>query len=155
MTTATTKRDKFKALLKTIFQYQHDRISLDFGVYRVFRHKATEIERFLEIDLPRFVDAGAEKHGVTPEDAYNDVLNFFSRYYQDGDFYPVPQFGGSGGHILRHHGEEVLFSWANRDQYYIKSLSNFSEYRARDIIPENLVYKERGSLIFTVARWRS
>ncbi len=42
-----TKRVKFKALLKTIFQYQHDRISLDFGVYRIFRHKAAEIERFL------------------------------------------------------------------------------------------------------------
>jgi adenine-specific DNA-methyltransferase len=145
-----TKRDKFKELLKTIFQYQHDRISLDFGVYRVFRHKAAEIERFLESDLPRLVDSEAEKHGVTAEDAYNDVLNFFARYYQDGDFYPVPQFGGAGGHVLRHHGEETLFSWANRDQYYIKSLTSFSEYRVRELIPENLIWPERGSLIFTI-----
>ena len=146
----TTKRDKFKELLKTIFQYQHDRISLDFGVYRVFRHKAAEIERFLETDLPRLVDTEAEKYGVTAEDAYNDVLNFFARYYQDGDFYPVPQFGGPGGHILRHHGEETLFSWANRDQYYIKSLTSFSEYRVRELIPENLIWPERGSLVFTI-----
>jgi adenine-specific DNA-methyltransferase len=146
----TTKRDRFKELLKTIFQYQHDRISLDFGVYRVFRHKAAEIGRFLETDLPGLVDAEAEKHGVTVEDAYNDILNFFARYYQDGDFYPVPQFGGAGGHILRHHGEETLFSWANRDQYYIKSLTNFSEYRVRELIPENLIWPERGSLFFVI-----
>ena len=150
MTVATTKRDTFRALLKTIFQYQQDRISLDFGVYRVFRHKATEIERFLETDLPKLVDEAAEKQGVTAEDAYNDILNFFARYYQDGDFYPVPQFGGDGAHILRHHGEEVIFSWANQDQYYIKSLTSFTEYRVRDVILENLVRNEKGSLFFAV-----
>jgi len=150
MKISNTKRDKFRTLLKTIFQYQQDRISLDFGMYRVFRHKATEIERFLESELPTLVDAEAEKHGVTPEDSYNDILNFFARYYQDGDFYPVPQFGGAGAHILRHHGEEVIFSWANRDQYYIKSLTNFSEYRVRDVIPANLVWTEMGSLFFVV-----
>jgi len=150
MATSNPKREKFRALLKIIFQYQQDRISLDFGMYRVFRHKATEIERFLESDLPGLVDAEAAKHGVAPEDAYNDVLTFFARYYQDGDFYPVPQFGGDGSHIHRHRGEEVIFSWANRDQYYIKSLTNFSEYRVRDIIPANLVCPEKGSLFFAV-----
>ena len=128
---ATPKRDKFKQLLKTRFQYQQDRISLDFGIYRVFRHKATELEQFLEIDLPCQVDAAARRDGVELDDAYNDILNFFGRHYSDGDFYPVLRFGGAGAHVLRHNGEETLFTWANRDQYYIKSLAGFGEYRAR------------------------
>lgn len=144
------KRDKFKSLLKTIFQYQQDRISLDFGVYRVFRHKAAQIESFLDEDLPRLVDEAAARHSLNPEDTYNDLLSFFARHYQDGDFFPIPQFGGEGAHALRHNGEETMFSWANQDQYYIKSLENFTEYRVRDILPTDLFPPERNVLMFTL-----
>lgn len=144
------KRDKFKSLLKTIFQYQQDRISLDFGVYRVFRHKAAQIEGFVDRDLPQLLDQLAARLGLSPEDAYNDILTFFARHYQDGDFFPIPQFGSDGVHALRHSGEETMFSWANQDQYYIKSLANFTEYRVRDILPTDLFTPERNALIFTL-----
>lgn len=143
-----TKCDRFKSILKTIFQYQEDRLSLDFGVYRIFRHKAGQIEQFLEQDLPRLVDEAAARHGVTADDAYNDILSFFSRYYQDGDFFPVPQFGGDGTYTLRHNGEETFFAWANQDQYYIKSLANVSRYCARDILPEDMLRSKQNTLVF-------
>ncbi|MDP2431722.1 MAG: hypothetical protein Q8O33_06795 [Pseudomonadota bacterium] len=41
----TPKRDKFKQLLKTLFQYQQDRISLDFGIYRVFMRAVETVAR--------------------------------------------------------------------------------------------------------------
>lgn len=148
---SVNKREKFKQLLKTMFQYQQDKLSLDFGVYRVFRHKALEIEHFLETALPTLTDNTAQQHGIQPEDTYNDVLEFFGRYYQDGDFYPLPQYGGRGSHWLRHNGEETLFTWANRDQYYIKSLADFAEYRVCDVLPSGgLIANQSNVLVFTI-----
>ena len=46
-----SKQEKFKELLKNIFQYNKDKIDLDFGVYRVFKHKEA-VEEILGIKLP-------------------------------------------------------------------------------------------------------
>ena len=39
------KEEKFKELLKDIFQFNKNRIELDFGVYRVFKQKEDSIKR--------------------------------------------------------------------------------------------------------------
>ena len=46
-----SKQEKFKELLKNIFQYNKDKIDLDFGVYRVFKHKE---DAQAVIDNPNF-----------------------------------------------------------------------------------------------------
>jgi len=51
------KEQKFQTLLKKIFQYDKDKIDLDFGVYRVFRHKEDEIKNFIEEALPSFLNS--------------------------------------------------------------------------------------------------
>lgn len=124
------KEKKFKELLKKIFQYDKDKIDLDFGVYRVFKHKQKEIENYIEEELPRFIQDNLNGiDDVMP--VYSHALEFFGRYFQDGDFYPVPIYSTKKKHILKHNGEEVVFSWANKDQYYIKSIENFSIYRIK------------------------
>ena len=125
--------EKFKQLLKTIFQYSKDKIDLDFGVYKVFKHNEKEIYDFVEKRLPSFLEEQFNKvnieKNITIEDCYNDILNFFMQYYEGGDFYPAQYFSPhTKKHMLRHNGEEVIFSWANKDQYYIKNLSNFNDY---------------------------
>ncbi|WOE68900.1 DNA methyltransferase [Hydrogenimonas thermophila] len=124
-----TAEEKFKELLKKIFQYNKDKIDLDFGVYRVFKHKEVEIQNFIEKKLPSFIKENLD--GLEAITIYNHVLEFFERYYQDGDFYPIPIYATTKHHILRHNGEEIIFSWANKDQYYIKSIENFSVYKIR------------------------
>ncbi|MBP6712695.1 DNA methyltransferase [Aliarcobacter cryaerophilus] len=124
-----SKQEKFKELLKNIFQYNKDKIDLDFGVYRVFKHKEDEIRSFIETKLPQFIEENLD--GLEPTTIYNHTLEFFERYFQDGDFYPVPIYSTTKNHILRHNGEEVIFSWANKDQYYIKSIDNFSIYKIK------------------------
>lgn len=63
---------------------------------------------------------------------YNDLYNFFSRYYEDGDFIAKRRYDQTKSpYLLPYHGEEVLLYWATRDQYYIKTGERFKNYRAK------------------------
>ena len=60
---------------------------------------------------------------------FNDLYNFFSRYYEEGDF--VPQYRHSiKGHkyAIPYNGEEVKLYWANDEQYYTKTGLLFRDY---------------------------
>ena len=59
---------------------------------------------------------------------YNDLYTFFSRYYQDGDFISQRRYGRSDKYAIPYNGQEVLFHWANFDQYYVKSGLHFQNY---------------------------
>lgn len=58
---------------------------------------------------------------------YSHLLEFFSRYYDDGDFISQRRFK-DGVYAIPYEGEEVKLHWANSDQFYIKSSENFSNY---------------------------
>jgi len=61
--------------------------------------------------------------------AFNDLFNFFSRYYEEGDF--VPQYRYSNKkhkYAIPYDGEEVKLYWANYDQYYTKTGVLFRDY---------------------------
>jgi len=60
---------------------------------------------------------------------YNDLYTFFSRYYEDGDFVSKRRYGRRETYAIPYNGEEVVFYWANRDQYYIKTGEQFKAYR--------------------------
>jgi adenine-specific DNA-methyltransferase len=61
-------------------------------------------------------------------DVFNCVYEFFSRYYEKGDFLSKRRFGGKEKYYVPYNGEEVVLHWANRDQYYIKSGEYFRNY---------------------------
>lgn len=79
------------------------------------------------------VQAKLEKIRVTDElktRVYNDLFNFFSRYYEDGDFISKRRYYGRGeAYFIPYNGEEVLLYWANKDQYYVKTGEHFKTYR--------------------------
>lgn len=61
---------------------------------------------------------------------FNDLVTFFSRYYDSGDFLSKRRYSTQGPkYIVPYNGEEVLLHWANRDQYYVKSSERFADYR--------------------------
>jgi adenine-specific DNA-methyltransferase len=64
---------------------------------------------------------------------YNHLYDFFSRYYETGDFIPKRRrsFAPDGRDIyaIPWDGEEVVLHWANKDQYYIKTGERFTHYR--------------------------
>jgi len=58
---------------------------------------------------------------------FSHLLTFFSRYYDQGDFISQRRYKGDT-YAIPYAGEEVMLYWANKDQYYIKSGENFSNY---------------------------
>lgn len=59
---------------------------------------------------------------------YNHLYEFFSRYYDQGDFLSKRRVGGREKYVVPYSGEEVFLHWANRDQYYAKTGEYFSNY---------------------------
>lgn len=60
---------------------------------------------------------------------YNDLYNFFSRYYDEGDFAPRYRYSIKGHkYAIPYNGEEVKLYWATSDQYYIKTGVLFRDY---------------------------
>lgn len=62
------------------------------------------------------------------EDVFNHIYEFFSRYYDKGDFLSKRRYGGSEKYYVPYNGEEVLLHWANNDQYYVKTGEYFEKY---------------------------
>jgi len=96
------------------------------------------------------VRAQLEKLQVTEDykaEVFNHLVNFFSRYYEDGDFVPKRRYGAREAYAVPYNGEEVFFHWANRDQHYVKTHERFRDYafKVRDLTGE---YRVR----FTMAK---
>lgn len=66
----------------------------------------------------------------TEADTYNHLCNFFSRYYDEGDFMSLRRYKSAGkeAYLIPYNGEEVKLHWANSDQYYIKTTENYASY---------------------------
>jgi len=59
---------------------------------------------------------------------FNHLYQFFSRYYDEGDFISKRRFGKNEKYIIPYNGEEVILHWANNDQYYVKTTEWFTKY---------------------------
>ncbi len=72
----------------------------------------------------------AKSDQQTEADTYNHLCNFFSRYYDEGDFMSLRRYKGIGkeAYSIPYNGEEVKLHWANSDQYYIKTTENYAAY---------------------------
>lgn len=62
------------------------------------------------------------------DDVFNHIYEFFSRYYDKGDFVSKKLYRGREKYYVPYNGDEVLFHWANNDQYYAKSGEYFKKY---------------------------
>lgn len=87
---------------------------------------------------------------VQVQDVFNLIYNFFSQYYENGDFISKRRFGGQNHYVIPYNGEETLLYWANFDQYYAKTSEYFKSYsfltgnlrvvfciRPSDVLPSN------------------
>jgi adenine-specific DNA-methyltransferase len=60
-------------------------------------------------------------------DIYSHLTEFFSRYYDEGDFISQRRYK-DGIYAIPYEGEEVKLHWANADQYYVKTSEYFKDY---------------------------
>ncbi len=61
-------------------------------------------------------------------DVFNLITEFFSRYFDKGDFLSKKRYGAKNHYMIPYNGEEVLLHWANHDQYYVKTDRHFKTY---------------------------
>jgi adenine-specific DNA-methyltransferase len=61
-------------------------------------------------------------------DVFSHVYEFFSRYYEDGDFIPKIRYGGRDKYYIPYNGEEVALHWVTKDMYYVKTGEYFKKY---------------------------
>ncbi|MEW5691972.1 MAG: site-specific DNA-methyltransferase [Candidatus Hydrogenedentota bacterium] len=60
---------------------------------------------------------------------FNDLYSFFSRFYEEGDFFPQYRYSIKGHkYAIPYNGEEVKLYWANSEQYYTKTGLLFRDY---------------------------
>ncbi len=64
-------------------------------------------------------------------EVFNHIYQFFSRYYDNGDFMSMRRYSAKQKFAVPYNGEEVLLHWANKDQYYIKTGEYFFNYAFR------------------------
>jgi len=62
---------------------------------------------------------------------FSHMYQFFSRYYDEGDFISLRRYSRQNKYAIPYNGEEVLMHWANKDQYYIKDVEYFRNYSFR------------------------
>jgi len=140
----SSKEKQFKDLLKDIFQFNKDRIELNFGVYRVFKKKEEDIKKFIDEKLSQVIEESLSKAlnryevesvnvKTIRENVFDHVLNFFKRFYEKGDFYPRPVFSLRGKkkapYCLDYYGEEIVFWWPTKGHYYIKTDKLLADYQ--------------------------
>lgn len=72
----------------------------------------------------------AKRDATAEADVYNHLVNFFERYYSEGDFVSQRRYSGGGesSYLIPYDGEDVKLHWANADQYYIKTTENYASY---------------------------
>ena len=123
------KLNKYKELTKKLKEiFQIDQPELDFGIYRILNSRSEEINNYLENTLKaKVLSALGGENSKYQNTVFAHLLTFFSRYYDSGDFVSKRRYKGDT-YAIPYSGEEVVLHWANKDQYYIKSGENFSNY---------------------------
>ncbi|NLB82549.1 MAG: site-specific DNA-methyltransferase, partial [Clostridiaceae bacterium] len=84
--------------------------------------------------------AGSVDITAVEADVYNHLTNFFSRYYDDGDFISQRRYK-DGAYAIPYEGEEVKLHWANADQYYVKTSEYFKDYTFKTMHGETVHFK--------------
>ena len=118
--------ENFKAVLKQLFEM--DKSDLDFGIFRIINTKRNEIDDFINNKLPASISSDLA-NTEAENDVYAHLTQFFSRYYEEGDFIAKRRYSKNGAYALPYNGEETVFYWANFEQFYIKNSENLKDYR--------------------------
>ena len=88
-------------------------------------HDLPKVQDFIKV-LEEYSTANVSEEQV--QDVFNHIYEFFSRYYEEGDFIPKTRFGGREKYYVPYNGEEVLPYWATKDMYYVKTGESFYKY---------------------------
>lgn len=107
-------------------------MDLDFGIYRILNIKKKEISDFIDKELFEVIEkelGKSETEEVVERQICDHMINFFLRYYDNGDFISKRRYSKTKKYVIPYNGEEVYLYWVNNDQYYVKTSEDFKNYR--------------------------
>ena len=87
--------------------------------------------------------AGQEASEDLENLVFSHLHEFFFRYYDAADFMPKRRYGAREAYAVPYDGSETFFTWANRDQHYVKSALHFKDYRFTVEIPADLAGEDQ------------
>ena len=120
-----------KDVLAGVTDEERERIEndLDDTIRKLRALKAPTEDNERVVELRARLDK-ARTDAQAEADVYGHLVNFFSRYYDEGDFMSLRRYSGGGrsAYLIPYDGEEVKLHWANADQYYIKTTENYASY---------------------------
>ena len=93
-----------------------------------------------ELEENKKAIGGSVNVAAVEADVYNHLMNFFSRYYDDGDFISQRRYK-DGAYAIPYEGEEVKLHWANADQYYVKTSEYFKDYTFKTMYGNTIRFK--------------
>ncbi|MEM2966759.1 MAG: site-specific DNA-methyltransferase [Candidatus Nitrosocaldaceae archaeon] len=121
-----------KKILEDEIKRLRDEIKRDFGAGTI-DDRGNVIKNMDAPKIKKYMDKveilKSIKISEVVDEVYNHLYEFFSRYYEEGDFISKRRYGGRYKYHLPYNGEEVLLYWSNKDQYYVKSSEYFKNYR--------------------------
>jgi adenine-specific DNA-methyltransferase len=126
--TLTAEVSRLAELVRT--QIDPDALLDNGGIKEEFRDTRAKAIKELVLDYETR-KAKLDAVRVTEEqklDVFNHLFNFFSRYYDAGDFIPKRFYGGRDRYAVPYSGAETYFHWANKDQHYVKTAEAFRDY---------------------------
>jgi adenine-specific DNA-methyltransferase len=110
-------QEKFKSNLLKILQPEIQ--DQNYGIYKVLNFKRKEIQNLLNNIYPLSL---SEK---LSEEIYNYLIYFFSQYYKKG---LLNYKNRHNKYIISNFSEnDILLHWANKDQYYVKSINLYNK----------------------------
>lgn len=141
------KREQVESFLNSEFDQLIDRVFASRGARQIEDAKREyEAARQQAVDFgapdpeaPQKVQQARARYdamrltGGDDAEIYDHLNRFFSRYYDDGDFMSLRRYGkgaagGAETYAVPYDGSEVVLHWTNKDQYYIKTSENFSNF---------------------------
>ena len=117
---------KMKLIKKLYELFRIEDFELDFGIFKILQFKRKQIEKFINSEIENILDSSWTQQ--TADTLYEHIYNFFSRYYDNGDFIIKRRHSKTGKYMFLYNGEDVNIHWNTMDQYYIKSSDYFPAF---------------------------
>lgn len=123
---------RLEVLKLDLLELEPGGVDEDGNIVREFLTESTKGKEYLKLKAQADRAPARTAAGMEPL-VYNHLYDFFSRYYDTGDFIPKRRRSfapdGRDTYAIPWDGEEVVLHWANKDQYYIKTGERFTHYR--------------------------
>ncbi|NHJ47542.1 MAG: site-specific DNA-methyltransferase [Asgard group archaeon] len=111
-------------LFRALFHFES--VNLDLGFFDIVNQNQKKIEELILKESSTIIDEiygrlSSQKKTEIKKEVFSYIYKFFSRYYDDGEFFSLQKYNNKKRYIISQNDEDVHFHWINKDHYYVKT----------------------------------